>query len=92
MRDLIVTSPYSPYDEELDNFDFLKVDELSMLFVQSKPSTVPDWDYRFGSVIKADSAIRTSRPDAKVASVLDRLPDHGAKLTRLGISLDYRTQ
>jgi hypothetical protein len=62
---------------------------LSMLFVQSKPGNkreLDDWSDRITNTWD------TARIDADVITVLDRLPDGGAHLTRLGLCLDFGTQ
>jgi hypothetical protein len=89
IKDLIITDLYSPYDKDLDHFDPLEDVHLSMLFVQSKPGNkreLDNWSDRITNTWD------TARIDADVITVLDRLPDGGAHLTRLGLCLDFGSQ
>jgi len=89
VKDLIITDCYSPYEEDLDHFDLLEDVHLSMLFIQSKLGSTSDLDDWLDRI---DDPWDTARIDADEITVLDRLPDGGAHLTRLGLSLDFETQ
>ena len=90
VTELIVTDRYNPYDEGLDHFELLGGVHLSMLFVQSKLSKMRDFDA--WSERLNDPPVPGSGNDPRVNTVLDRLHDRGAHLTRLGLSLDFETQ
>jgi hypothetical protein len=89
IKELIITDPYSPYDEGLENFDLLENTRFSMLFVPTKAPTLSDFD---DWAERLYDPYETARRDAPVITVLDRLHDKGAQLTRLGLCLDLGRQ
>lgn len=89
IKELIITDPYSLYDEGLENFDLLENTRFSMLFVQTKAPTLSDFD---DWAERLHDPYETARRDAAVITVLDRLHDKGAQLTRLGLCLDLGRQ
>jgi hypothetical protein len=89
IKELIVTDPYSLFDEGLDNFDILENTSFSMLFVQTKAPTSSEFD---DWAERLYNPYETARRDAAVITVLDRLHDKGAQLTRLGLCLDIGRQ
>lgn len=89
IKELIVTDPYSLFDEGLDNFDILENTSFSMLFVQTKAPTSSEFD---DWAERLYNPYETARRDAAVITVLDRLHDKGAQLTRLGLCLDLGRQ
>ena len=89
IADLIVTDWYGSYAPDLDNFDLLENVHLSMLFIQTKFGTRSELE----GMIYRDVHPRWpyARDDAEAITILDRLPDGGAHLTRLGLCLDFAT-
>lgn len=94
IKELIITDHYSLFEEDLDNFDLLENTHLSMLFVQTKlPSEddIEDWKQRCNDPWETSSDCE-ARLDAGTVTVLDRLPDSGVHLRRLGVCLDLKNQ
>jgi hypothetical protein len=89
IKELIITDPYSMYDEGLDNFDLLENTRFSMLFVQTKAPTLSEFD---DWAERLFDPYETARRDASVITILDRLHDKGAQLIRLGLCLDLGRQ
>jgi hypothetical protein len=85
IKELIITDPYSLIDEDFDNFDLLENNCFSMLFVQTKAPTLSEFD---DWVERIYGPYETARRDAVDITILDRLHDKGAQLTRLGLCLD----
>jgi hypothetical protein len=101
VEELKVTDHYNMYDPTLNNFNRLKLPNLSMLF--TRETTVKlgeDWENEFTDVDSSateiedsdsdlDSETLRARPCKNTITVLDRLRDGGSKLTRLGICIDF---
>jgi hypothetical protein len=139
VQELIITDHYGMYDDDLDNFRFLSLQNLSMLFIRemtvSKRNEDDFWSDTDSSVTDSSEAETTSgeesssEPEARsrartlseaetssqagsiseseisseagtpyseldrsIITVLDRLSDNGAQLTRLGLCIDLETQ
>jgi len=89
VEELIVTEHYGMYDDDLDNFYPLRLPRLSMLFIREmvgyRRSMYSYWEDEDSS--KLSTMLRPS-----CITVLDRLYDNGAQLTRLGLCLDLKSQ
>jgi hypothetical protein len=139
VQELIVTDHYGMYDDDLDNFRFLSLQQLSMLFIRemtipkrngddiwsdtdssvtdpsevetmsgedssSESETRPrartspeaETSSQAGTISESESSLEAgtsySEFDRSIITVLDRLSDNGAHLTRLGLSMDLETQ
>lgn len=89
VEELIVTEHYGMYDEDLGNFYSLRLPRLLMLFVREmvgyKRKEYNYWD-------DIDSSQLSTMINPSCMTVLDRLYDNGAQLTRLGLCLDLKSQ
>jgi hypothetical protein len=145
IQDFIVTEHYSMYDKDLDNYRFLCLPQLSMIFLREMTVSRRDGDDAWSdtdssitdfseaesesvagttsgpeslqesptlpnagspseaeTISDAESASEFESPsragipylelDRSTITVLDRLSDHGAQLTRLGLCIDLKTQ
>jgi hypothetical protein len=87
------------YDYTLNNFNKLKLPNLSMLFTRETAVELrEDWENEFTDIDSSateiedselDSETPRARPCKSTITVLDRLRDGGSKLTRLGICIDF---
>jgi hypothetical protein len=101
VEELKVTDHYSMYDNTLNNFNKLKLPNLSMLF--TRETTVElreDWetgstDVDLSATESEDSDSDTETPRAhpckSTITILDRLQDGGSGLSRLSICFDFET-
>ena len=145
VQDFIVTEHYGMYDKDLDNFRFLRLPRLSMIFLREMmvsrrdgddawsdtDSSITDFSEAESESVAGTASGAESLPesptlpkagspseaettsdaestsefespsrawipylelDRSTITVLDRLSDHGAKLTRLGLCIDLETQ
>jgi hypothetical protein len=100
VQELFVTEHYSMYDELLDNFDLLKLPQLSMLFIREMTVRTLEHEDAWSDIDSLESDVDLELPeltsqimlDRSVITVLDRLYDQGANLTRLGLCVQLETQ
>ena len=101
VEELKVTDHYNMYDPTLNNFNRLKLPNLSMLFTRETTvklrEDLGERVHRCRLVGHRDRGLRLrlrlrnfkGSPVQNTITVLDRLRDGGSKLTRLGICIDF---
>lgn len=103
VQELIVTERYGMYDKDLENFNAIKLPNLSMLFTaedfMEERGDDDSWTDTNGSSLTPNSDQEFSdldtgppKPHKAIITVLDRLHDGGSRLTRLALYLNLRTQ
>jgi len=98
IQEFIVTDHYGMYDDELDNFDVLRIPHLSMLYTCEVAVPIIDhedaWSDTDSDSSDTDMEISDSANSPKLSrtiiTVLDRLYDRGAHLKKLGLAIDLR--
>lgn len=100
VQELFITEHYSVYDRLLDNFDLLKLPQLSMLFTRERTVRRLEREDAWSDIDSLDSdedmqdsdSANESMLDRYPITVLDRLYDQGANLTQLGLCVELETQ
>lgn len=90
IKELLVMEHYSMYDKGLGNFDLLELPQLSTIFTRemtvSRRPNARGW-----RGIDSESREQIYLEKENI-SVLDRLPDNIANLTRLGVCIELENQ
>lgn len=100
VEELIITDHYNMYDDDLNNFGALRLDNLTMLF--TRELTIRRRTHDIGGLGDEEwdedhcddffNPGPSVKMDRALVTVLDRLKDGGQNLTRLALCLDFHTQ
>jgi hypothetical protein len=82
------------YDDQLYNFNLLKLPHLTMLFTREVNVQALESESEWSDVDSSDSdtdsePFSEKRPKRDTITVVDRLYDNGSKLNQLGICFDF---
>jgi hypothetical protein len=94
VEELKVTDHYSMYDDQLYNFNLLKLPHLTTLFTREVTVQALEGESEWSDINSSDSdtdsePFSEKRLKRDTITVLDRLYDSGSKLSQLGICFDF---